>query len=224
MPATPGVFVELLNLPEDSSQEWSSWYDETYLKARTRVPGVVSARRARGLIGSIQNIVVYDLDNFYTPYTPEWTEADHAVEAEHPAPPALAEALAGVDALAYRQIFSMDEGDYTPEETEILHGAFFEVESRDQDELNDWYNTEHVEFVKTVEGYLNCRRFQALERPTKFLALYDVVRIENSEAKDVAPPNHSPWAVRVRSKLPTFRERRLFRVERREAGQGRPPR
>ena len=217
MVQTPGVFVELLNLPDAASKEWSEWYDKTVLKARAKIPGVVSGRRAKGVIGSIQNIVVYDLANFYIPYSKEWAEVDAQFGSQAPASSRVA--LPGSEQLAYRQIFSMTDGPYEPENTEILHGAFFEVESRDHDEFNDWYNTEHVEFVKTVEGYLNCRRFQSVEIPSKFCALYDVVALANSEAKDVAPANHSPWAVRVRSKLPSYRERRLFQVEQREHGQ-----
>lgn len=219
MHTTPGVLVELLNLPQGSSQEWSDWYDHTYLKARAQIPGVVAARRGSGVVGSVQNIVVYDLSDFLIPYGADWVDVDRTMAVQSPVPSGLTEPLAAIDSLVYRQIFSADAGDYHPEVTEILHGAFFEVESRDQDEFNDWYNSEHIEFIKTVEGYLNCRRFQAYEKPSKFVALYDVVSLANSEVKDAAGPNFSPWAVRVRAKLATYSERRLFQIERREQGQ-----
>jgi hypothetical protein len=120
--------------------------------------------------------------------------------------------------VAYRQIFSMEDGPYEPLDTAVLHCATFEVPSLYQDEFNDWYNTEHVEFVKTVDGYLNCRRYQGVEDIHKFIALYDVVELANSEAKDVHPNNFTPWAVRARAKLPTFRERRVFGVQQRIRG------
>jgi hypothetical protein len=219
MEKVPGVFIELINMPDSVADKWAEWYDNTYLKARTKIPGVVAGRRAKGVVGSIQNIVVYDLTDFVIPYSREWQEADAAVAADSPPPAPVADALGAMEQWVYRQIFTIVEGDYEPENTEILHGAFFEVPSRDQDEFNDWYNSEHVEFVKTVEGYRNCRRFQALEEPTKFCALYDVVSVAHSDAKNVAAQNYTPWANRVRAKLPTYRERRLFHIEQRERGQ-----
>lgn len=219
MAQIPGVYLELVNVPDELAAEWAEWYDSTYLPARTKIPGVYSARRLNGLIGSINNMVVYDLSNFMIPYSPEWIDVDESLAASSPAPAAVAAALSTAqENWVYRQIFAMKDGPYEPEEVEIFHGAFFEVPSRDQDEFNDWYNTEHVEFVKTVEGYLNCRRFQAIEEPTKFCALYDVVELRHSEAKDVHPQNYTPWANRVRGKLPTYRERRLFHVEQRAKG------
>jgi hypothetical protein len=127
--------------------------------------------------------------------------------------------LATIDGGVYRQILTTIDGPYTPETTPILHGAYFEVAARNQDELNDWYNGEHVPFVATVPGYRNCRRLQNLENPDRFLALYDVEDIANSHAKQERPENHSPWATRIRAKIPTFSERRVYSVEAR-AGAG----
>ncbi|WP_156448319.1 hypothetical protein [Mycobacterium sp. NAZ190054] len=215
MPGTapcPGVYVELVSVTDDDYGPWGSWYDTTYRTARANVPGVVSVRRCRGVVGSAPAMVVYDLDDFTVPYSAEWRAADAEAATAGPAP-VPAPSFDDVDGRVYRQIFTSSDVPYTAEPTAILHGAFFEVPSRDQDEFNDWYNTEHVEFVKIVDGYLNCRRFQGLDNLTKFLALYDVVSVDHSDAKNVHPQNFTPWANRVRAKLPTYRERRLFRVD-----------
>ena len=111
--------------------------------------------------------------------------------------------------------------DYEPPDAEILHGAFFEADPSDHDEFNDWYDTEHVLFVDIIDGYLNCRRFQSLADPSKFLALYDVTSLEVATSAETAKANESPWTDRIRSKVATYRERRLFSIARAERGQRR---
>jgi hypothetical protein len=211
MQPSPGVLIETLTHSDGAGDEWFDWYDQHRLAPRANVPGVVAARRGTALIGSVPHAVVYDLADYLAPLSPAWQAADREAG---PPPPDIADVISGTEATLYRQIFSLYDGDYVPEPTPVLHTAVFEVPSRDQDEFNDWYNTEHAQFVRdVVDGYRNCRRFQGLEDSHKFIALYDVEALEYSEAKDVHPQNHTPWATRVRSKLPTFRERRLFQIQ-----------
>ncbi|MGE2832803.1 hypothetical protein [Mycobacterium sp. SMC-4] len=207
-----GVYIELVSIADQDYDAWGQWYDASYRKLRSDVPGVIAVRRCKSVIGSAPAMVVYDLADFTVAYSAPWRDADALARAHDPCP-VPASSFDGPQGLVYRQILAFPDASYIPEPTPFLHGAFFEVNGRDHDEFNDWYNTEHIEFIKTVDGYLNCRRFQCLEVPTKFLALYDVVSLADSEAKDVAPQNFTPWATRVRGKLTTYRERRLFRVD-----------
>ena len=210
MQLVPGVLIETLIPPEDTGDEWTAWYDQHRLAPRADVPGVIAARRGTALIGSVPHVVVYDLADFLVPLSAAWRAADRDAG---PPPDDVAGIISAIEATLYRQIFSLHDGDYVPEPTPVLHTAVFEVPSRDHDEFNDWYNTEHVEFVRdVVKGYRNVRRFQGVQDSNRFVALYDVEAIENSHAKDVHPQNHTPWATRVRTKLPTFRERRIFQV------------
>ena len=203
----PGLLMETFTPPEGADDAWTDWYDEHRLKPRAALPGVIAARRGTALIGSVPHVVVYDLADCTAPLSAAWRAAD---EEAGPAP----DVLSGLQATLYRQIFSLHEGPYSPEPTPVLHTAIFEVPSRNQDEFNDWYNTEHAAFVRdVVEGYLNIRRFQGVLETHKFTAVYDVEDIANSHAKNDHPQNYTPWAVRVRSKLPTFTERRIWQVE-----------
>jgi hypothetical protein len=202
----PGLLMETFTPPEGADDAWTDWYDEHRLKPRAALPGVIAARRGTALIGSVPHVVVYDLADCTAPLSAAWRAAD---EGAGPAP----DVLSGLQATLYRQIFSLHEGPYAPEPTPVLHTAIFEVPSRNQDEFNDWYNTEHAAFVRdVVEGYLNIRRFQGVLETHKFTAVYDVEDIANSHAKNEHPQNYTPWAVRVRSKLPTFTERRVWQV------------
>jgi hypothetical protein len=215
---TPGVLVELIDLdPEDGRQEWADWYDRTYLAERVRLDGVQAARRGTRASGSVQNIVVYDLYDVTVPLSASWRELDRRLDASSPAPDAVRASFARVDSLLYRQILSTVPA-YEPPDTVVLHGAFFEADPSDHDEFNDWYDTEHVLFVDVIDGYLNCRRFQSLADPSKFLALYDVTSLEVATSDETTKANESPWTDRIRSKVATYRERRLFHVTRTERG------
>jgi hypothetical protein len=211
---TPGVFVELIDLdPEDGRQAWAEWYDRTYLAERARLDGVVAARRGTRASGSVQNIVVYDLSDVTVPHSSPWRDLDRRLEADDPARDAVRASLARAESTLYRQILSTVR-DYEPPDAEILHGAFFEADPSDHDEFNDWYDTEHVLFVDIIDGYLNCRRFQSLADPTRFLALYDVTTLEVATSDETAKANESPWTDRIRHKVATYRERRLFHIAR----------
>jgi hypothetical protein len=218
---TPGAFVELIDLdPEDGRQAWAEWYDRTYLAERAQLDGVVAARRGTRASGSVQNIVVYDLSDVTVPLSSPWRDLDRRLEADDPSRDAVRASLARAESTLYRQILSTVR-DYDPPDAEIVHGAFFEADPSDHDEFNDWYDTEHVLFVDIIDGYLNCRRFQSLADPTRFLALYDVTTLEVATRDETAKANESPWTDRIRSKVATYRERRLFSIARVERGQRR---
>jgi hypothetical protein len=214
-----GVLVEVLNIEEPSiTQQWREWYDRTYLPVLAEVPGVVAARRGHGVVGSAENIVVYDLADFLVPTCEQWLAAQQALQAEGAPMPAVKKAFAAVDRRLYRQILSTVDGDYVPPaEATVLHGAFFEVPPRHHSEFNDWYNTEHVLFVDVIDGYFNCRRFQAVDDPSKFLALYDVTDLEIANSPVTAAANQSAWSDRVRAKLVDYSQRRIFEVQRTHA-------
>jgi hypothetical protein len=207
---SPGVLVEFLGRSRPAAEEeWFSWYDRTYLAARAQVPGVIAARRGTGVVGSVQSMAVYDLADFLLPRSREWLETDRRLAAERP-PGAV---TVGIESTLYRQILSTVEP-YEPPEPGVLHGAFFEVEPEHHSEFNDWYDTEHIRFLDVIAGYRNCRRFQSLEDPRKFLALYDVESLAVAEHPETARANDSPWSDRVRGKLVAYRERRLFTIDR----------
>jgi hypothetical protein len=190
-----------------------------------------STKHAADRLRRAQNIVVYDLSDVTVPLSSPWRDLDRRLEADDPARDAVRASLARAESTLYRQLrvprntcrslggASAQESlstvrDYEPPDAEILHGAFFEADPSDHDEFNDWYDTEHVLFVDIIDGYLNCRRFQSLADPSRFLALYDVTTLEVATSDETAKANESPWTDRIRHKVATYRERRLFHIAR----------
>lgn len=69
-----------------------------------------------------------------------------------------------------------------------------------EDEFHDWYDTEHIPERARIPGFLDCRRWLAVDLPkvsvtTYELASIDVLRSEGYLA--VGYENNSPWTRRV---------------------------
>ena len=213
MASTPGVVVELVNPPDNVAQRWRDWYDLTYLAPRAALPGVIAARRFTGVEGSYRELGLYDVADVTLPQSATWRGpdetiaggTDHALRSVH---------HASVTRQLYRRILSSVERYQPDAKAEILHGAFFEVAAQHHDEFNDWYDTEHIPAELGIPGYLNARRFQGIDDPQRFLALYDVATLAAVDGSAGRQAYHSPWSDRVRAKLALRRERRLFRLER----------
>jgi hypothetical protein len=214
MSDVPGAYVEMLNAPDEVAQAWRAWYDRVCLPARAHVPGVVAARRGVGVIGSVKDLVVYDLANPGVTFSPAWQAVDREICQTQADAPEYRVQRESVVPYLFRQISSSVQGDYSPPGVDVLHMSFFVVEPRFHDELNDWYALEHIGPMLRVPGYLNMRRYQGVADNRLFIGLLDVESIEAAESNAAMAAMTSPWSDRVRSKLVTYRERRLFRVER----------
>jgi hypothetical protein len=220
MAEPPGVIVELADVTGDELPGWRRWYDEVYLPALAEVPGVVAARRAAGVTNpgpqAIKDadpleLLLLDLESAGVASSPELADAERRLADAHGE--RMRAHAAHTTRRVYRQIISTVENGYRPPECELIHGAFYEMAERHHEEFNDWYNTEHIPIQMTVPGYLNTRRFQAVEEPERFVALYDVEKLENTRGPAARRAMESAWSDRIRDKLATSRARRLFAVE-----------
>ncbi|GFG52667.1 hypothetical protein CQY20_01445 [Mycolicibacterium agri] len=59
--------------------------------------------------------------------------------------------------------------------------VMIDIEPEFEDEFNRWYEEEHLPERLACDGFLNGRRFQALEGGPKYLATYE---LENPEVLD----------------------------------------
>ena len=77
--------------------------------------------------------------------------------------------------------------------------VMMEVPPEHEDELNRWYDEEHLPERVACPGFLSARRFTALEGSPKHLALYELESpdVLNSEAyRRLTEP--TPWTNRIR--------------------------
>jgi hypothetical protein len=69
-----------------------------------------------------------------------------------------------------------------------------DVRPEDEDELNRWYDTEHVPERLALPGFRAATRYRSAERPGRYLALYELddPAVATSPGYMARPP--SPWA------------------------------
>jgi hypothetical protein len=82
-----------------------------------------------------------------------------------------------------------------------LLAVWLHVPPEREDEFNAWYNTEHIAQLTSIPGFLNGRRYMALEGVPKYLALYEMqdetVTAGQEFQQVLAKP--TPWSARMRS-------------------------
>jgi hypothetical protein len=78
--------------------------------------------------------------------------------------------------------------------------ALLEPPEKMEEEFNEWYDQEHIPERKAIPGIITAQRFMAHGGSPKYLAVYDLERLEvlQGEAyKRVGPAHYSPWTRRI---------------------------
>lgn len=80
-----------------------------------------------------------------------------------------------------------------------------EMESADEDDLNKWYEEEHLELLSKMPGYRRSLRYtigppvpEALRKtePAKYLAIHEVDSLSAFDSKEAEKANTTPWSVK----------------------------
>lgn len=77
-----------------------------------------------------------------------------------------------------------------------------------EDDFNRWYEEEHLAERMTIPGFVNARRFTALEGQPKYLALYDLESPEVLQSEPylrIVGAGKSAWTKRMESQFQNFR-------------------
>ncbi len=83
---------------------------------------------------------------------------------------------------------------------EGLLAAWLQVPAVHEDELNDWYDTEHLAQVSSAQGFLSARRYRTVsDGENWYLALYDLTSpgVYADEPVQRILANPTPWSRRL---------------------------
>lgn len=85
-------------------------------------------------------------------------------------------------------------------------GVWMDVPAAMEDELNRWYNEEHLAERLGIAGFLNARRYQSLSGTPKYLALYDTedAKVLQSDAYLTVARNPTPFTQKMRPHFQNF--------------------
>jgi hypothetical protein len=94
-----------------------------------------------------------------------------------------------------------------------------DIDPANEADFNRWYEEEHLDERMAIPGFINARRFTALEGGPKYLALYD---LESSDVLQSAPYRHivgtgkSAWTERLSKQFINFRRNVYVQISERK--------
>jgi hypothetical protein len=83
-----------------------------------------------------------------------------------------------------------------------------DIDPADEADFNRWYEEEHLAERMAIPGFINARRFTALEGGPKYLALYDLESpevLQSPPYRNIVGAGTSPWTRRLQPKFKNFR-------------------
>ena len=83
-----------------------------------------------------------------------------------------------------------------------------DIDPANEADFNRWYEEEHLDERMRIPGFINARRFTALEGGPKYLALYDLESagvLQSAAYRHVAGAGKSAWTRRMETQFINFR-------------------
>ena len=83
-----------------------------------------------------------------------------------------------------------------------------DIDPADETDFNRWYEEEHLEERMAIPGFINARRFTALEGGPKYLALYDLESpevLQSTSYRHVIGSGKSAWTRRMEGQFRNFK-------------------
>lgn len=95
-----------------------------------------------------------------------------------------------------------------------LLAVWLHVAPEHEDEFNAWYNTEHIQQITGIPGFINGRRYMALEGIPKYLALYELHDETVTAGREFqhVMANPTAWSARMRGFYQDHRIRNTYRL------------
>ncbi len=83
-----------------------------------------------------------------------------------------------------------------------------DIDPANEADFNRWYEEEHMDERMGIPGFINARRFTALEGGPKYLALYDLESpdvLASPAYQHIVGAGKSAWTKRMESQFKNFR-------------------
>src|ERR1044072_5686196 len=83
-----------------------------------------------------------------------------------------------------------------------------DIDPANEEDFNRWYEEEHLAERMAIPGFINARRFTALEGGPKYLALYDLESPEvlpSPPYRPIVRAARSAWTRRLKGEFKNFR-------------------
>ena len=199
-----------MNPPPGREDEFDAWYDQ-HAPARLAMPGVLSARRYRGVTpNGPRHLACYDLADVSALHSPEYLGLR---QREIPQDREFMGRITLNERRVYR---ALDVGEpwTTPwtEHAPYLISMTFDPPADKVEDFHAWYLEEHIPMLMKVPGWRRIRRFEQVEGTyNSYLALHEVESLAVFETDAFKAAVGTPWRDRVLGYV-TRRERLVFEL------------
>lgn len=85
-----------------------------------------------------------------------------------------------------------------PAEARGLLLNIMDIDRAHEDEFNDWYDTEHLPRLASVEGVIAARRFRSEDHRPRYLATYHLTKLDVVLGAPWKEAALTPWTARIR--------------------------
>lgn len=87
--------------------------------------------------------------------------------------------------------------------------VYTDIDPKYEEEFNAWYNTEHLQELLALPGFLDAARYEATKGGPKYLAVYELENVEAVQTPEFKNRTRTPWGQRV---SPTVIGKNLTRI------------
>lgn len=224
----PGGLLFIYSEPGSAvtAEEFNDWYDNEHVPTRLPIPGFQTWSRWVAADGKTPGYAaIYDIDSPTVASTPPYTDlAKTRSERE--------KALIARAALFDRRTYELLEPVYGPKDGPAYDPAkpgpfvcvaVIETSPENEEDLNRWYEEEHMALIAKVPGWVRTRRCVLVssaamgseakgEKPAKFLALHEMEDMSVLETSDeFKAAAGTEWSKKVISNATVFHVR-MFKV------------
>ncbi|KAJ7668335.1 hypothetical protein B0H17DRAFT_1142454 [Mycena rosella] len=207
------VFIYLEAGPDVNETDLNAWYDNEHAPLRLTVPGFMSAIRYKAV--DSQNpkwLTLYDIE------TPEAANSDayNALRAQgSDNEKAILSKLGGLSRRSYLHMGTFTHPDTKPEElpSKYVFVVSLEMTPEGEDELNKWYDEEHMDLLSKIPGWKAGRkRGELADQPVaKYLAIHELSNNDFLSTPEFKHATSTEWRARV-MKNAVRREVRIFEL------------
>lgn len=193
-----GLLAVWMDTPAEQEDDFNRWYNEEHLQDRMAFPGFLRVRRFVSLSGPPKYVALYDFaDGAMTsePYL-------HARKNPTPWTQKVTSTLTTNIRNEYSLVKTIGESPATP--APYLLMVCLETEPEHDDELQRWYDEEHLAALQSVPGCHSAKRYRGTDIAAGFpqnLAIYelDAPEVRTSDAWRRAAD--TPWTLKMRERF-----------------------
>jgi hypothetical protein len=173
-----GLLLAMIDIDRAFEDEFNRWYREEHFPERITCPGFLNGRRFTAVEGAPKYLALYDLES------PAVLESEPYKKIYEPS--AWTRRIAQHFLHLVRNVYveTSRTGPQTATPAKGLLLVMVDVAPEHEEELNRWYEEEHIPERMAIPGFVRARRFVALEGRPKYLALYDLESVDVLHSKE----------------------------------------